>query len=58
MREIGRLMQMAGLAIPPVAMLYQLTSEDKHSLGIMLGLTIFAAALFWLGTMLGGRSRE
>ena len=57
MQSLGLLLQFVGLTIPPVAMIYQLTSDDKHSLMIMLGLAVFAMALFWLGTILRGQRR-
>lgn len=52
MRVIGRLGQMIGLAVPPVAILLQL--NQSISLGQMLMMLLFAACAFWIGRILEG----
>jgi hypothetical protein len=52
MRVIGRLGQLLGLMVPPVAILLQL--NNSISLGQMLVMLLFAACAFWIGRILEG----
>ncbi len=57
MRSLGRLLQVAGLAILPLAMVMQLTgglraTAGNVSVSVMLLLMVFGAALFGLGRVL------
>jgi hypothetical protein len=63
LRSLGRLMQVAGLAILPLAMVMQLTGSLRAptgnvSVSVMLLLMVFGVVLFSLGRVLesyGGR---
>ena len=62
MRWLGKLLQVAGLAILPVAMVMQLTGGLRApaggvSVSVMLLLMVFGAALFSLGRVLEGYGR-
>jgi hypothetical protein len=60
LRSAGKLMQVAGLIILPVAMFMQLTSGGMRaptgdkSVSVMLIMFVGGAALFYLGRMLEG----
>ena len=55
LRRFGKLMQLAGLVILPVAMLVQVTSEMRtSSISVMLILMVFGAAVFALGRIVEG----
>jgi hypothetical protein len=59
---LGRLMQLAGFVILPMAMIMQLTSGLRAptgtvSVSVMLLLMVFGACLFFLGWILEGYSR-
>lgn len=54
-RSFGKLMQLAGLVILPVAMLVQVTSEMRaSSISVMLMMMVFGAAIFTLGRIVEG----
>lgn len=58
LRSLGKLMQLAGLVILPVAMLVQITSEMRtSSISVMLILMVFGAAVFALGRIVEGYAR-
>ena len=50
MRSVARLLQLAGLTIPPVAMLAQLS--ETITLGQMLGFLAASVCLFCVGYLL------
>jgi hypothetical protein len=52
---MGRLLQILGLAVPPLAMILQLT--DAISLGQMLIMLVAAVCLFGLGRIIEGYAR-
>ena len=54
MRSIGRLLQVVGLAVPPLAMVMQLSSA--LSLGKMLVALVAAVCLFLIGRIVEGYS--
>lgn len=54
MRSIGRLLQVVGLALPPLAMVLQLSSA--LSLGKMLVALVAAVCLFLIGRIVEGYS--
>jgi hypothetical protein len=59
LRSLGKLLQVAGLAILPVAMVMQLTGGLRApagdvSVSVMLLLMVFGAALFGLGRVVEG----
>lgn len=61
MRTIGKLFQVAGLVILPMAMVMQLTGAVRGPVGnvsvsAMLLLMVFGAALFAAGRLLEGQS--
>lgn len=49
---VGRLMQLAGMAVLPLAMVGELSSQ--LTLWQMLTMTMFGAALFYMGYILAG----
>jgi hypothetical protein len=62
LRSFGKLMQLAGLVILPVAMLLQLSAgmraaTGSFSVSAMLLLMIFGAVLFVLGRYIEGYAR-
>lgn len=62
LRSLGKLMQVAGMIVLPVAMLLQLTSGMRaptagFSVSAMLLLMIFGAGLFVLGRYIEGYAR-
>lgn len=62
LRSFGKLMQLVGLVVLPVAMLLQLTSGMRaptasFSVSAMLLLMVFGAALFVLGRYIEGYAR-
>jgi hypothetical protein len=62
LRSLGKLMQLAGMTILPVAMLLQLTSgmrapTGSFSVSAMLLLMVFGVALFALGRYIEGYAR-
>lgn len=52
MQAIGKLLQLAGLTIPPLSIIAQLT--ESISLGKMLMFLVAAVAAFYLGRILEG----
>lgn len=52
MRPLGRLLQIAGLVIPPVSILAQAAGE--LSVRTMLVLLIAAVSSFWIGRIVEG----
>jgi hypothetical protein len=58
-RPIGRLLQFAGLALLPLAMVLELTDLVGPSFGVrdMLIMLVFGASLFYLGRLLEGYSQ-
>ena len=62
LRSFGKLMQLAGLVVLPVAMLLQLSSGMRaptgtFSVSAMLVLMVFGAVLFLLGRYIEGYAR-
>jgi len=62
MRSLGKLLQVAGLAILPVAMVMQLTGGLRApagtvSVSVMLLLMVFGATLFGLGRVVEAYGR-
>jgi hypothetical protein len=55
MRSLGRGLQLLGLAVPPLAMVMQLT--EAITLGQMLAALVAAACLFWMGRIVEGYSQ-
>ncbi len=55
MRLLGRLLQIFGLVLLPVAMVLQL--QDTIGAGPMLGMMVFGAAAFYMGRILEGYGR-
>ena len=58
MYTLARLLQLAGLAIPPVAILSQLNDPDQFGTGRMLQFLLMAVGIFLVGYLLqrfGGR---
>lgn len=55
MRPIGRLMQMAGLALPPLSIVMQLS--EAITLAQMLAMLLASAAIFWIGRIVEGYAR-
>ena len=55
-RGMGRLMQLAGLTLPIVAVLMQVT--DQLSVGRMLVMAVAAISLFYIGRILEGYARQ
>ena len=53
---MGRLMQLAGLTLPIVAVLMQVT--DQLSVGRMLVMAVAAISLFYIGRILEGYARQ
>jgi hypothetical protein len=63
MRTLGKLLQVAGLVLLPVAMVMQLTGGIRAPTGgvtvsAMLLLMVFGAAIFILGRILEGYARS
>jgi hypothetical protein len=61
-RSLGKLMQVLGMAILPVAMVMQLTGGLRAPTGgvtvsVMLILMVFGAGLFGLGRLIEGYAR-
>jgi hypothetical protein len=61
LRSLGRLLQVAGLALLPLAMVMQLTGSLRAptgnvSVSVMLLLMVFGVVLFSLGRVLEGYS--
>ena len=56
MRALGRLLQLAGLSIPPLAIVAQLF--ESISVGQMLTFLVASAAAFWLGHILEGLAKR
>lgn len=54
MNGLGRLLQIAGLAIPLLAVFAQL--EQRISVGQMLTFLVAAMCLFWIGHLIRPRS--
>lgn len=52
MTHVGRALQLFGLIVLPLALLYGLTSDDRGAVGRELGLLAIGAAAFLLGTRL------
>jgi hypothetical protein len=52
MRALGKIMQIAGLVIPPLSIVAQL--NESISLGQMLFFLVAAASLFWIGRIVDG----
>ena len=55
MRLLARAAQFLGLAIPPLAMVLQLS--ETISLGQMLTMLLAAVSLFWIGRIVEGYAR-
>ncbi len=55
MHTLGRLLQVLGLAMPPLAMVMQLT--EAISLGQMLTTLVASVCLFLIGRILEGYAR-
>ena len=55
MRGFGKLLQIAGLTLPPVSILLQLTSSI--SLGQMLAMLVASICLFLIGRLVEGYAR-
>ena len=54
-RSIGKLLQIVGLVMLPVAMVMQVTSQMRaHSVSVMLLMMVFGAAIFMLGRIVEG----
>jgi len=56
MRALGRLLQFAGLSIPPLAIVAQLA--QSISVGQMLTFLVASVAAFWIGYILEGLARR
>jgi len=56
MRALGRLLQLAGLSIPPLAIVAQLA--QSISVGQMLTFLVASVAAFWIGHILEGLARR
>ena len=56
MRSVGKLLQWAGLAIPPLAIVAELTHSIR--LGQMLVFLVAAACCFWIGRILEGYAKQ
>jgi hypothetical protein len=56
MAGFGRLLQIAGLIVPPVSILLQL--QGTISLGQMLTMLVAAVSAFWIGRILEGYARQ
>jgi hypothetical protein len=56
MRSIGRLLQIFGLVVLPLAMFMQLSGQLQERIGVdrMLIMMVCGAAAFWLGRILEG----
>lgn len=52
MYTLARMLQMAGLAIPPLAILSQLSDPDNFGTGEMLKFLLMAVGVFLLGYLL------
>ena len=50
MRALGRLLQLAGLTVPPLAIIAQL--NESISLGQMLTFLVASVSAFWIGRIL------
>jgi hypothetical protein len=62
LRSLGKLMQIVGMAIQPLAMVLQLTSgmrapTGNFSVSAMLLLMVFGVGLFGLGRLIEGYAR-
>ena len=55
MEALGKMLQMAGLVIPPLSIIAEL--QHSISLGQMLTFLVAAASAFWIGSILRGYSR-
>ena len=54
-RSIGKMLQVVGLVMLPVAMVMQVTSQMRaHSVSVMLLMMVFGAAIFMLGRIVEG----
>ncbi len=56
MAGLGRLLQIVGLIVPPLAIILQL--QNAISLGQMLIMTIAAVSAFWIGRIVEGYARQ
>ncbi len=52
MHTLARMLQMVGLAIPPLAILTQLSDPDHFGTGEMLKFLMMAVGIFLLGYLL------
>ena len=55
MRALGKLLQIAGLTIPPLSIIAQL--NESISQGQMLTFLVASACAFWIGRIVEGYSR-
>ena len=55
MRVLGKLLQIAGLSIPPLSIVAQL--NESISQGQMLVFLVAAACAFWIGRIVEGYAR-
>lgn len=60
MRWLGRLLQVAGLIVLPLAMALELVKDFGLPFGLkdMLLMLVFGATLFYVGRMLEGYARQ
>ncbi len=56
MAGFGRLMQIIGLVVPPLAIVLQL--QQAITLGQMLLMTVAGACAFWIGRIVEGYARQ
>lgn len=57
MKSLGKLLQIAGLILLPVAILMELSNSlGRNGLAEMLYMLIAGAAAFWLGRLIEGYS--
>ena len=52
MYTVARMLQLAGLAIPPLAIVAQLSDPDQFGTGEMLKFLLMAVGIFLLGYLL------
>ena len=56
MKAIGKILQLAGLTVPPLSIIAQLT--EAISLGQMLTFLVASVSLFGIGRIIEGYGRE
>ncbi len=52
MHTLARMLQMAGLTIPPLAIIAQITDPDHFGTGALLKFLLMAVGIFLLGYLL------